>query len=143
LVSVKQLFTFITGHGIMSDEVTMEKLTPILSGISAQLKITNDNVLLIQKDLQDARKDISDTIRDSAVMTEKITNLKESNDGKHNELKSDIDRSFEYSRMMKKEHGDKIQALELKDSKLLGGKDAIILIIAIIGAIGTIYKILS
>jgi hypothetical protein len=127
----------------MSEEVTVEKLKELLNPIVTQINAVNTNVLSLQHALEEARRDISDTIKENAVMTEKLNNIDKNNTEKHKELKEDIDQAFEYSRGIKEKHEKRIQSLELSDSKLLGGKDAIILIIAIIGAIGTIYKLIQ
>jgi len=82
----------------MSEEVTMEKLKPLLDNISNQIAQTNTNVISIQTALEEARRDISDTIRENAVMTEKVNNLKESNESKHKEIDKSLSLNWEKTR---------------------------------------------
>lgn len=127
----------------MSEELTVEKLKSLLEPITQSIKSMDANVLTLHGKVEEARRDISDTIKENAVMSERINNLEKNNDEKHKELKSDIDIGFKYSRETKEKHDKRIKALELKDSKFLGAKEIILLIIALIGAIGTIYHILK
>jgi VIT1/CCC1 family predicted Fe2+/Mn2+ transporter len=98
----------------MSEELTVEKLKELLSPIVTQINAVNNNVLSLQHALEEARRDISDTIKENAVMTEKVNNIKENNDKKHAELKEDIDNCFEYSRKNKEKHEEAINSISSK-----------------------------
>jgi len=82
----------------MNDEVTMSELKPLLAGISAQLTATNNNVIAMRNDLEEARRDISATIKDNAVMEEKIKTLKENNDEKHVEINTSLNKNWDKTR---------------------------------------------
>jgi len=86
----------------MSEEVTMEKLRPLLDNISNQIAQTNDNVISLQHALQEARKDIGETIKENAVMTEKVNNLKESNATKHAEIDKSLSLNWDKTRSIER-----------------------------------------
>ena len=81
-------------------EVTMEKLEPLLRSISVQIENTNSNVLAIRHDLEEARKDINATIKDNAVMDEKIKNHQEQDQKDHENIKDSLNKNWEKTRQI-------------------------------------------
>jgi chromosome segregation ATPase len=83
------------------NEVTMDKLAPILELITKKIDDTNTNVIALRTDLENARRDINDTVNKNSVMEERISNLQNSNEKKHTEIEKSLSLNWTMTRELK------------------------------------------
>ena len=83
------------------NEVTMDKLAPILEMITKKIEDTNTNVLALRSDLENARRDINNTVNKNSVIEERLDNLRRHNDEKHSELDRSLSLNWTITRELK------------------------------------------